>query len=396
MSFLAIGVTIAGAAASYGIARASTPQQPNLAASSRELADTQARLLPLQRAMQSMAQQGKAGWIDSPTTQWVQIPASAANDPLAKKFLSPEQLGGLTSALKLGALGLFGKKKQRYEYVPYDPTTMKELPAGATIVERDVPGKRYVDFRGIGTADVEGAVARELAKSQLALAQKYDAQFIEEALRQQKLADPEGFAARQKMSDLIQEQIARPLNSPVSELLNEQVTQQVNAARAGTLTAEEQAILDQSVQDALRARGGAAGTAGDFTTPLTTGFAGEGRRAAAARAGTAWLASGQTPEDLAYRREQQNLANLSAEVTGQTPTSQFGQLRNAQAGPTPVAQAQPLAQLPGNLNQTANAAAIGRYGAQIQQAGANWFGGLSALLSAANAAGNAGWQPGRG
>lgn len=323
-TFAAIGISLTAISVGVGVAGAAgafTPKSPNLASSSKELSDTMAKLLPMQRQMEALAQQGGKAVI--------------------------------------------------------------ALPDGS---------KMPVDFTGLGTADVEGAVARKMAEVQLHLSQKYDSQFIEQSLAQEKLADPESFAARDKMSSLIQSQIERPIDSPVSDLLDKQVSASVKAAKSGRLDPETQAILDQATTDALAARGGDGGQAGDFSAPLTTGFAGEARRTAAAKAGTGWLASGQTPEDIAYRREQQNLGNLSAEVTGKTPQSQFGALRQAQNGPTPVVTGAPLAQLPTNINQTAAGGAIAAQGAQANQANL-WLAGMSTLLNAGSVAGKAGWKP---
>lgn len=249
-----------------------------------------------------------------------------------------------------------------------------------------------VDFTGIGSADVQGAVAQKMAKVQLDLAQKYDSQFIEQALAQEKLADPESFAARDKMDALIHQQINRVPDRPVADLLQKQVGDQLSAAKNGRLDDATKAILDAAVEKSLAARGGSGGQAGDFEAPLTTGFEGEARRKAAMDKAQAWLGSGATPEDTEYRREQQNLANLSAETTGQTPTSQFKNLSASQQGPTPVVQGQPLSQLPTNTTQTGASAALAGQAAQNSQANP-WLAGMSTLLNIGSVAGKAGWQP---
>lgn len=249
-----------------------------------------------------------------------------------------------------------------------------------------------VDFTGIGSADVQSAVAQKMAKLGLDQAQKYDSQFIEQSLAQQKLADPESFAARDKMDALIQSQINRPMDQPVAELLQKQVGDELTAAQAGRLDPEMQAMLDQATEAALSQRGGDSGVAGDFAGALTTGSSGEARRAAALQKAQGWLASGATPEDTAYRREQQNIGNLSAEVTGQTPTSQFGAMSGAQQGPTPNNFGAALSQMPTNTTQTGANAAIAQANAQASQANP-WLAGMSALLNVGSAAGKAGWKP---
>jgi hypothetical protein len=231
-----------------------------------------------------------------------------------------------------------------------------------------------------------------MAKAQLANAKKYDSQFIAENLKQAKLADPEGFAARDKMDELIQKQINAKPDRPVAELLDRQIGSELKASNEGRLDDEMKGVLDRSVGDALSSRGGYS-PSGDFEKPLTTGFAGEERQRNAAQKGISWLSSGSTPEDIAYRRDQQNLANLSAQVNGKTPESQFGSLSGAQQGPTPFQAGKALPSIAGG---NADASAINAYGAQASAASNqvnNWTAGLSSLLGIAGAAGQAGWKP---
>lgn len=237
------------------------------------------------------------------------------------------------------------------------------------------------DFTGYSTADANAKVADTMAKAQLQLAQKYDSKFISSALEQEKLADPQSFAARQRESELIQQQMNTPVNEPVGRMLDDQIGQELKASQQGKLDPMMKSVLDAGVADAVAARGGSANNpAMDVEGDLTTGFNGEQRRSAANQKAMSWLSSGATPTDTAYRREQQNLANLSSEVTGQTPTSQFSSLSGAQNGPTPTTQAQPNAQMPNNTGSLASQGANAQYAAQVQ-ATPSWMSGLSALLN---------------
>lgn len=365
MSVAWVGVGVAALSTGLSASGVLSPNQPDMAKSSKELADTEAALLPARRQMEALAQQGGKGTVTFPGSKTQQVVTVNGKDV---PFVFEEWMPN-------------GKY--------YDAQRGFNLPQ---IRNAKLPQTIEVDFTGIGSADVQSAVAQQMAKVQLELAQKYDSQFIDAALEQERLADPESFAARDKMDALIHEQINRKPERPVADLLDRQVGEELTAAKNHTLDASTQEILDAATADALKARGGDGGVAGDFSSQLTEGFAGEARRNAAIRKAQGWLASGATPEDVEYRREQQNLANLSAEVTGQTPTSQFRNLSAAQQGPTPVNPGAPLSQLPGNTTQTAQSAAITAQGAADSQANP-WLAGMSTLLNIGSVAGKAGWKP---
>jgi hypothetical protein len=165
------------------------------------------------------------------------------------------------------------------------------------------------------------------------------------------------------------------------------------AAGSG-LTPEEQAMLDIAVKGSTAAQGVPEGT--DFSKALTTGMAGTQRQMASAGAGMNWLASGQTPEDIAYRAQQQNLSNLSSYVGGRTPQSQFRALSGAQQGAAPMAQAPALPGFNMGAGQQGAGAGLATYGQQVQAAINTpnpWMAGLSGAMGAANVAGKAGWSP---
>ena len=355
------------------------PSQPNLSASSAQLAETEAELLPELRAIQSEAQLGAGttlvpGYTSGTRADFVSQLAELEQQP-NKSTLVKSQISALKKAIN---------------QLPFDSTDTVYFDSKGKLVPAS---KATVDFTGYGTADVQGAIMEKLARGQLDLSKKYDPQFIAAALEQEKLADPEGFAARQELYDLIQKQIQNPPTSPVSEEMQRQVESRVKAGSG--LTADEQALLHTAVSGATADRGGGNPPA-DFSRDLTTGFAGEKRALDNATAGTAWLASGETPEDIAYRSELQNLANLSNYVQGRTPQSQFGELSGAQRGPTPVVQSPALPTLPGNAAQVGSNAAVDQYGAQVQNAlnmPNPWMAGLSGLLDVGNLGASLGWKP---
>lgn len=380
----AVTAAVAVGSTAYSIASApGAPQQPNLAAANKEVSDAQAQLLPIQRQLEAAAQQGGRVTVNIPSQ-------------VNRQFVT------LPGTLDLGALAGHGTTKGHLQgiQVPYVPEEWapggKYAKFGApTIFSKAVtsPTTTY-DFTGIGSADVQGTVAKAMADAQLKLSQKYDSQFIDSALTQEKEADPQGFAARQKESDLIQQEINQPIGHPVADQLQGQIQDRLKASQSGHLDAEDSDNLDAAVKSALAARGGQS-PGGDFEHPLVSGYAGEQRQQQAAQQADSWLSSGDTPEDIDYRRQQQDIANLSAEINGSTPQSEFKSLSAAGSGPTPVNNGQPLSQLPASSGIGAAGAATA-YGQQVnnaeQQVG-GWTTGITSALNLASLAGAAGWKP---
>ena len=261
---------------------------------------------------------------------------------------------------------------------------LKSIPAGTTIY-KDSKGNvvpqsvAETNFAGYGQADVQGAIQKQLAEGQLANAQKYDPQFIAEQLAQEKQANPQGVAARDALYNEIQQQIANPPKSPVADTMQSQIQERVNAG--GGLTPEEQSILNQSVNSS----GGS--NQPDLSGGLTSGFAGQERALQNAGSGATWLSSGNTPQDIQYRSQQQNLSNLSNYISGKTPQSQFSQLSGAQSGPTPQTSTNYLPSYNGEAASNLGAqGAATQYGQNVQQAINTpnpWTSGLSMALNAA-------------
>lgn len=389
----AIATAVSAAAAlamtGYELSGAGNPSYPNAQASSARLSNAQAEMLPLQRALQAAAQQGKSITLNLPQHQTTQTLAFVSNPVTVQTGRGPGRVINEGQWVPYNAADWQPGGK-------YNPNGTAQPPRTKTKMVKVPAGPQTFDFSGYGAADVQGKLADAMAQVQLALGQKYDSQFIDQALKQEQLADPEGFAARQRMNDLIQEQNARPLNEPVAQNLSDQVQAEIDAANNGTLDPQMRDLLMQGGNSAEADRGGASpSNAPDFLHEATTGTGETQRQLAAIGKGTSELAGGESPEDIAYRREQQNLANLSSEVQGITPQSQFKSLSGAQQGPTPFVPGQPLPNLPSS--QGAQGAALNAWQTQMQQAQSQaqpWMAGLSTLLGAANTAANLGWQPG--
>jgi hypothetical protein len=388
MSFAAIGIAVGTTALSVGLSAsgALTPSvnQPNLASASQQLSDTEAGLLPIQRGMSSAAATGGKFTFTPPPGMNLQQFAQEMGVEMPQT--APQANGQISFGEPAGNVP-HGTKGQS-TVAPQPPAT-----TGKPGLVRNPDGSYTVDFNGYGQAQTQGTIASQEAAGQLALAQQYDPAFIASALQQEQEADPQGAAARQAENALIQQQIQNNPDQPVADLLQSQITSRVNAGKG--LDDFDTSTLNNAVQQALGARGGGAAGA-DYAQPLTTGLPGAQRQLQGEQEGISELGSGTTPEDVTYRREQQNLANLSAQVNAQTPESEFRSLSSAQSGPTPgvAGPAQPLT--PGDTTGAAASSSLGSFGTQLQnlQRQSNpWLAGISTLLSGAGAAGSAGFKP---
>lgn len=391
MAAAAVASTAAGIAA-----QANQPKAPDQGAASAEASRVDAQLLPIRRAMEAAAQQGGKGSYTSNYAQFVKVPSGYDRNLVGKS---------LGDAFALGP-GMFGKKEKTYEWVRYDPKDWQDggkywdLTKNGTVEPKlrlqklKAPETQTVDFTGYGKADVQGTLAKQYADLMTDLSAKYGPQFAEEARKQLEQSDPEGFAARSKLDELIRQQANATPNRPVAELLDSQIQQELDAQnRLDPMTQE---ILKNSVAEAAASRGGQGDQWQQFADPLESGYAGQARREAGMQKAQSWLSSGATPEDVEYRRRQQTLSNLGSFISGQTPVAQFQNLSGAQQGTTPFVGGRTLPNVNQNAPATGNQFAMGSWNSQMQaqQQQANpWMAGLSGLLGLAGVAGSAGWQP---
>jgi hypothetical protein len=235
-----------------------------------------------------------------------------------------------------------------------------------------------VDFSGFGTADIEGKAARDQADLELSLGQKYGKDFAELARQNQELADPLGTQARAKQFELMQKDM--PV-SPLSKTLDEQIRGQLEAGRG--LDAGSRELMDKAVADAAVSRGGGA-SAAEVTGSMSTGAEGQRRLEEALHKSQGFMSSGQTPEDIAFKRNQQMEANLGAFIAGQTPQSQFGNISRANQGATPVTGAQQNATMPNNAGAVGSNYSTAGFAANANTAANSTnslFAGLSSLLT---------------
>ncbi len=393
MSMAIIGVAVAAVgvgAGIYSIASApGAPKNPDLVGASRGQVEAEAETLAERRRMEAAARQGgralQRGYTQSTAADQRAQLQSQIDRVQTQLTAAYSQPGVVQYDLQTQLKGLQDQMEQ-----------IANIPAGETVFlnasGQYVPeGTAYADFTGFGEADVQGKVARDTAQNILDLNAKYGPQFIEEALRQEELADPEGAAARRKLYELVMQQANEHPDRPVAELLDKQVAEQLTAGKGLDRMSGE--MLDQAVRESQRSRGeeGQGGT--DFAEPLTTGFQGQQRLSAAQQKALGWLTSGATPEDVQYRRGQQTLANLSDFANARTPQSQFQSLSGAQQGPAPYAPG------PAGPSANPNAGTVGQNAAlstwntknQFNQNQVDpWMAGLSSLLSGVNVAAGAG------
>lgn len=268
---------------------------------------------------------------------------------------------------ELELLDLVQKNTKVFSYNPAEPVTVT------------------APFKGIGDVDLQKASMIKSAQNMLDLQKKYGADFAQVALEQEKLADPKGWKARQALDKLLTEEQAQAGQvSPVSSKLYEQMGRDLSTG-AG-LSAEDLQAIGQTL-----AQRGALGdaTGADIEGALTRGSAGLARESRARSNALALLQSGSTPEDIAYRRQQQSMSNIGSFLGGTSPVTQFASLSAAQSGTTPVYTG---AALPTTAGSDATQAMLGAQQGSFQQKMQNmqssaspWFTGLNAALKGANA-----------
>lgn len=356
MSWTAIAASVVGAAASAGVAAASKPEFADPAKTSRKTILAALQALPEQRKVEMAARLG--------------IPVDILTGAKVDKKLT------LDEAVAQGFLtkGQAEEKKAN----------------GETIITVKVPKTVSADFTGYGDADIQAEMQRRLAEVGLDLQSKYGKDFIQAALDQQAMADPEGTAARKMLAEQIMEQADRPRVRPVADALDAQIFDELNLGRG--LDEDSKGLIASTLAN----RGGTTLTPEDVEAAMEMGPEGDLRLQQRLGRTLAYAGSGVSPADVDYRTRQQNLSNMGSFLSGRTPQSQFASLAGGQQGATPVTQGAQLPGLPGNLQQVGQQAGLQNF-QQGVQAAANqvspWFAGLAGVVKGAQVAGQAGWQP---
>ena len=391
-----IGVALSSAA-SAGLAYASQPDVVDPAKSSRKTVLASLRALPGQRQVEAASRLGtkvdysannwltprqafKQGWIDHDTYQKLREKENAMD---SSGFLEGGPFGGGAGINVLSDLIAPGSSMGYLAETPLRAENGK--------IRINV-GKRRADFTGYGDADVQGKLAREMAGVTLDLQKKYGEDFATEAAREAELADPEGTAARELLAQKIMTMEAQrhDRQRPVAGALDESV--RADLSRGSGVDDDVKRILEET----LARRGDTSLAGGDVATELEGGLSGEQRLQQRLQKGLGYLSSGVSPEDAAYREEQQSMANMSSFLGGRTPQSQFASLSAGQQGASPGVRSGALPNVDPNLMQNAATAGAGGYSAGVRSAASQvspWFVGLSTLLNGASVAGKAGYKP---
>lgn len=249
-----------------------------------------------------------------------------------------------------------------------------------------VGGKTY-DFSGLSESDFQRQYAMAMAGSQLELQKEFGSQYIDQRNKELQQADPEGYASRNQLFDLINRDLGAGQDDTKSRQLQDQIL--ADLQKGGTLDSQAQANVLNQVRGGQVANGSFLGNAATAQEARGLTSASENQLASRQQAALQFLTSGATPEDIQYRSNQQGNANLANFMSGQTPTAQFSQLAGAQNGAAPF---QGGGFLPGvnmNAGQQAfnyNNSAWGQQNA-FQQTQANpWMAGLGLGIQAFGAA----------
>lgn len=275
------------------------------------------------------------------------------------------------------ALGAIAGIQQDQALQPF-----KYLIQAASTMGRPVRiGGRTYDFRGLGNMDTARVVSDQMAQTLLDLQKEKSPEIIQQRINELKAADPEGYAARQQLFDRIIADARENPNRPVAEALQRNLQNELAKGSGFDDAKQEQEVRD-SARGAQVMRGiylGNAPTSQEAKTVLQTG---EQLRNQREQNALNLLESGASPEDVAYRRMQQNIGNLGAFAAGQTPESQFQQVSASGRGPVNLTGQSPN---PGGLFDP-NAAAFGvgqqssMYGSMLGYQGSQanpWLAGLS-------------------
>ena len=273
---------------------------------------------------------------------------------------------------------LQGKNAELANY----PLTRQIEAAAQTGGKVTVGGKTY-DFKGLSEADYQKQYATAMAASQLQLQKDYGSQFVDQRNKELQLSDPEGYAGRKQLFDLIKGDLGKGRDDTKSKQLQSQILGDLQ--KGGTLDPQVQTNVLNQVRGRQVNNGITMGTAAAADEARGLAGASESQLANRQQASLQFLTSGAPPEDGTYRSNLQGNSNLANFMSGQTPTAQFGQLAGAQNGAAPFQGGRFLPGVNQNAGQQAYQYATGAWNQQnaYNQGQANpWMSGLGLGLQA--------------
>lgn len=256
-----------------------------------------------------------------------------------------------------------------------------------------VDGKTY-DFTGLGNAAQSIGMSDKMAQALLDIQNNYGSQYVQQRLADLQQSDPVGYAARKQLFDkILADSKANPPNAQMSGALQDQVNQMLGGA--GNLDPQSRQQIQQGVRSGQAASGITLGNAPAAQEAVATVNAQDALRTQQQQTAEQYLQSGVSPQDIQYRKIQQDLANLGAFQNNQTPEAQFGSLSSAGNGAAPFTATNyqtPATLNPQQATQTGVNFANTNYATAQNQANP-WLAGLSIGTGTLNLAGNLGWQP---
>lgn len=259
----------------------------------------------------------------------------------------------------------------------------KQIEAAAQRGEKvTVNGKEY-DFSGLGDAEYQSAYADAMAQAALEVQKQYGPEYIKQRMEELKAADPAGYAARQELYQKTMGGLDKaPPGMEDATALQESVL--ADLKKGGELHPEVERRVREGVLGGQVSRGNWLGGAAQDQEASAVVDASD--KVAADRQARAlqYLQSGSTPDDITYRDSQQDMANLHAFLSGETPTAQFSSLSGAGNGAAPMVTGSPgvgINYTPGSGSGFASNVA-GTTNSYLGSQANPWMAGISTGISA--------------
>lgn len=245
----------------------------------------------------------------------------------------PQNKGDVPDPVDPAIAAIAGMKADAANY-PFSYAIDAAAKEGGTYTDPST-GKVY-DFSGLGDAATASKVSDQMAQTMLDIQNADSGAVIAQRLKDLQQSDPTGYAARQQLFDSIMASANANPSRPLATDLQSQITGLLNqGSKLGGGPGGQLEEVQQGVRGGQVARGiylGNAPASQEASAVVTAGEQQEQQNQAQAQS---YLESGVSPEDVDYRRIQQNLSDLGSFVNGTSPQAEFGQLSGAGGGAAP-------------------------------------------------------------
>jgi hypothetical protein len=258
-------------------------------------------------------------------------------------------------------------------------------------VTLDMPGKgkqggmQTFDFTGMGEAEYQAKYADNLTGQLLQMQKDFGPAYVQQRLAELEQADPAGAAMRRQLWGAIQDSASSTTARPGNQSLEDLILGELD--RGGQLNPETAERVSQRVMGGQVARGNYLGNAAAAEESGALASATEREAASRQAQAMAFLTGGLSPEDAAYREQQQDLGNLGAFISGETPVAQFRQLSGAAGGAVPFTSTGPGVGVDPNAGWSGiqNQSGVWAADQQARQNTVNpWTAGLSGAMGGLN------------